>query len=534
MQCPDAFGVQNHILENNDKLRRECVDWIFHHEKYLRWKDGDNVGLFWIKGGAGKGKTMMSIGLIERLSSQQHNDTSTAVTYFFCQNADHNLNTLESIIKGLILQLVNQRKELKEYLRRHWDTNNESFTVDVTQWQTIWGIFREMLEKCECQRVYVVVDALDECQNDGMAAFLKSLVRTGLKTPSKVKWLVTSRPLDTADKLLLADDDQLQVNLELNFAQISEAVKTYITFKVSEIAQLHRWEETLRQEIEIHLTEKAKGSYMWVSLVCKELEKVHPAKALATIQDLPPGLYPFYRRIFNQLSSCEPVVAKGCMRLLQVMILAYRPLKMAEVCSIASPFDEGVALEVLVDRIASFVKMRGAYIEFVHQSVRDYLAKENGLSKLDSHERYGHREIALACLSHLSERLKPNLLDLQQPDATPRYSTLTRYKGKNPLSNSLEYAATFWVQHLRDAQSTAIMQSGVTEKGAVGTFLRTKFLEWLEYLSLLDKLPEASRALKVLRGLLNVSVMILGILPSILTDHRVIGQRFIIDTCRRC
>jgi hypothetical protein len=60
---------------------------------------------------------MMSIGLIEWLSLLQ--DASTVVTYFFCQNGNYKLNTLKAITKGLILQLVNQQKELKESLRCH-------------------------------------------------------------------------------------------------------------------------------------------------------------------------------------------------------------------------------------------------------------------------------------------------------------------------------------------------------------------------------------------------------------------------------
>ena len=55
---------------------------------------------------------MMSIGLIERLSLRQ--EESTVVTYFFCQNANDELNTIEAIIKGLILRLVDQQKGLSK------------------------------------------------------------------------------------------------------------------------------------------------------------------------------------------------------------------------------------------------------------------------------------------------------------------------------------------------------------------------------------------------------------------------------------
>lgn len=157
---------------------------------------------------------MMSIFLIERLSFSQSD--STVVTYFFCQNSDYELNNLEAIIKGLIHQLVNQQKDLKESLRRRWDTVNNRFEEDITSWRTLWNIFLEMLDQCKCQRVYIIVDGLDECQDHGMTDLLKLIVRTGLNNPSKIKWLLTSRPLDSAKRELLAGHDQLQVSLELN------------------------------------------------------------------------------------------------------------------------------------------------------------------------------------------------------------------------------------------------------------------------------------------------------------------------------
>jgi hypothetical protein len=107
---------------------------------------------------------------------------------------------------------------------------------------------------------------------------------------------------------------------------------------------------------------------VWVSLVCKRLKSVRRDKALTTIQDLPLGLYPLYHRIFDQLNKGEPAVVKGYMRLLKGMMLAYGPLNLVEVGGVTGRSDEEVAVEALVDRCASFVKMRGTDIEFVHQS----------------------------------------------------------------------------------------------------------------------------------------------------------------------
>ncbi|KUJ24617.1 putative G-protein beta WD 40 repeat-containing protein [Mollisia scopiformis] len=497
LRCPDTLAVKNRLKESKDKLLHESIDWILQDPQYLSWRDRDDVCLLWIKGGAGKGKTMMSIGLVERLSLPQ--DESTAVTYFFCQNANYELNTLEAIIKGLILQLVNQQKELKESLRCRWDTINKRFDEDITWWRTLWNIFLEMLHRCKCQKVYVIVDALDECQDDGMADLLKLIVRTGLDQPSKIKWLLTSRPLDSAEQELLTGSDQVGVSLELNQKHLSEAVKIYIASKAIELDRRNHYGLALRQRVETELAAKAEDTYLWVSLVCKRLESMSNDKALATIQDFPPGLPAFYRRISDQLNEGESAVVKGCMRLLKAMMLAYRPLNVEEVASVTGLSDELVAIEAWVDRCASFVKRRGTDIEFVHQSARDYLAGKDGQSILDSYEHYRHGEMALSCLSHLSQRLKPNLVDLPRPDSTKELVK------RNGLVASVDYAATFWVQHLEGAKRTTLIRNALTEQGKVSIFLCTKLLEWLECLSLLDKLPRAIEAFKTLTDIADLT-----------------------------
>ena len=161
----------------------------------------------------------MSIGLIERIPRRQ--DGTIITTYFFYQNADHELNTIESIIKGLILRLVNQQEQLIVSLRRRWDTAHRRFEEGITSWRILWHIFLEMLDDCQCRKVYVVVDALDECQDEGIADFFRVIVRYGLYQPSKIKWLLISRPLDSVEQELSVGADQVLVSLELNSKHVS-------------------------------------------------------------------------------------------------------------------------------------------------------------------------------------------------------------------------------------------------------------------------------------------------------------------------
>ncbi|KAJ5755383.1 G-protein beta WD- 40 repeats containing protein [Penicillium manginii] len=488
LACPDSFVVKNRLKAAKDKLHRQSWEWILQTPEYQSWMGDSEISLLWIKGGAGKGKTMMAIGLIEELSKQREN----TVAYFFCQNADRELNTLESIIKGLILGLVNQNTELKASLRRRWDTQRERFTEDCTSWRNLWDILFEMLaSQCKLSSVYLVVDALDECQDGGMAEFLRLIVRNGLDQP-KLKWLLTSRPLDSAERALLTGHEQTQVSLELNFSSISQAVDAYISQKVDELSAFQRYKAPLKSEIRLELSKKAEGTFLWVSLVCKKLENVPQERALGTIQDLPPGLDALYDRALDQLRDSKTDDTKKCMRLLKAMMLVYRPLNVVEVSAVTGLADEDN--EGLVNRCASFIRRQANKIEFVHQSTRDYLAEEKTQSIFQLYTSFGHHDILQGCLSQLSERLKVNLLDLPRPDSTRNPSEPLSQEETVKIS-CLDYAATFWVRHFENVDH-AINQSETLEN--VRVFLYSKFLEWLEYLSLSGRLSLAPGFLETL------------------------------------
>ncbi|KAM0127136.1 hypothetical protein ACHAP3_008905 [Botrytis cinerea] len=354
-----------------------------------------------------------------------------------------------------------------------------------------------------------------------MADLLKLIVRTGLDRPSKIEWLLTIRPLHSAEWELLVGCEQVMINLKLNSTHISKGVTSYVVNKVAALDHRNAYGPDLCQKIKNGLTEKAEDTCMWGSLVCKELESVPRDKALNKTQDFPPGLHLFYHRALDQLRKGEPDIVKGCMRLLRVMMLVYRPLNVMEVDSVLG-LSNFVTSGALVDRCASFLKMRGTDIEFVHQSARYYLAGENGKSILDTSELYGHYEIVVSCLSYLSQKLKVNLVDLPRPDST--WSSMEQ----NELLRSLDYSATFWAQHLEGARWEIPMQNAPIEQRVIHTFLCSKFLEWLECLSLLDKLERAADALKILQNIadlednVSLSMLVQGAKYFLFQDYETI------------
>lgn len=500
LQCPDPFVVKNRLKESKDKFILKAIEWIFENPQYCIWQKDDDIRLLWIWGGAGKGKTMMTIGLVEQLSQ----DSTSIVTYFFCHDADYELNSISGIIKGLIQQLIRQRRELLELLQRRWDATHACYKENISSWRILWDIFIEMINHCRRQRVYVVVDALDECRNEGMAEFLRIIVRTGLDYPN-VRWLLTSRPLDDADRELLTTTEQVGIGLELNSDHLEAAIKTYVKHKVRHLYPIDNYE----QQLESELIQRAEGTFLWVSLACKMLEddgsgeRVSRGKALLAIQDLPPGLHPLYEQILQQILKGQLTTVNACLRLLKVMMLVFRPLNRAEVLSVTGIPAEEIASEKIINRCSSFIKARGAAIEFVHQSSREFLAES---ALFNSYDQYGHGDIALGCLAYMSTVLVPNLVGLPLPNSSPPPKPLEErdFKNRAAILITLDYAATLWAEHLHAARQTNLVQDALSDHGMVLKFIHEKLLEWLECLSLLERLSHAMKVLRLLEAFAEV------------------------------
>ncbi|KAJ6150883.1 hypothetical protein N7470_007477 [Penicillium chermesinum] len=185
-----------------------------------------------------KGKTMMAISLVDHLwwlRTECSLPNRPLVSYFFCRNSDTELNSITAILKGLIFQLVVQDDTLMRVLRSRWNTAEREFQFDTTSWRKLWDILWDMLDRCTSSKVYLVVDALDECEDNAIGAFLQLIVRNGLDQPRRIKWLLTSRPLDAAERELLPGHDQAQVSLELNYDNVAQSVRQYVVQKVHEL-----------------------------------------------------------------------------------------------------------------------------------------------------------------------------------------------------------------------------------------------------------------------------------------------------------
>ena len=345
-----------------------------------------------------------------------------------------------------------------------------------------------------------MVDALDECDSQSLETFLKLLSHSELS--SKVKWVVTSRNETKIIEHLQRSHVGHDMSLELNSSYVSEAVTSFINYKVNNLATQKDYEIGLQSSIKEYLTEHADGTFLWVALVCKELEKVQAWRTRHVYTKFPAGLEPLYQRMLEQIQhNGDPEEVEVYLQTLRTITLSYRPLHLGEMRIIAGLPEylgnNSKALQNIVGSCGSFLTVREQIVYFVHQSAKDYFSTSNGLNIFPSGQTKAHGLLADRSLRFMSDSLKRDVCGLRRP------GTLMQEIDNNVVRRHLpahvQYACCYWVQHLKE--SGAFLK----DNKQVHTFLQEHFLHWLEALSLIKKISDGAVMVRLLEDMLTVS-----------------------------
>lgn len=534
----DPRHDKKRIEKSKDDLLEGSCAWMLEHPDFLRWRDNDDTQLLWISGEPGKGKTMLMIALVDELSgrfktkSKARSDTRVGarssinleiksdkpeaksnikpetdpgpfvLSYFFCQSTDAKLNNAVSVLRGLIYLLVDEYNLPISHLRKEHDRAGSQLFDGPNALYALWTILSDMLNESNLPKVYLMVDALDECTS-GLSELLK-LILDPSKPLSRVNWVVSSRTTPDIEEQLRPDGLRLNISLEANSSYVTSAVTAFINFKVSKLAEQKKYTSGIQDKVKGDLERKAKGTFLWVALVCKELEKVPPGDIQSVLEELPPGLESLYERMMDQIRHLKRAnYVDFCKQILSTVTLTYRPLHLKEMAATAGLpekwFDDLQTLNYFVSLCSSFLIVREEIIYFVHQSAKDYLTGK-GSGIFPSGQEEEHCKITCRSLQVMSDTLKRDICGLSMPGAL-----LDELSGVNqePLAH-IRYVCCYWIPHLRDAGHLQHDQIGLCDCGKAHAFLQRHFLHWLEALSLMGNMSDGAVMVRTLEEMLTV------------------------------
>lgn len=495
-QCLKAMGHTNpidtmrRIESTKDDLVAECNEWIKSDPRLKEWENDPQQRLLWLSGDPGKGKTMLMMSLVQefRKARERH-----FLTFFFCQNTDSRLNTAEAVMCGLLWLLVRENPVLGHYLHEDY-RQQKDFLDGPDAFVALCRIMTEILQHAALPTVYIMIDALDEC-DEGRSELLKFIGDNAASAHSKAKWLVSSRNhLDIERGFKMRQHGVL--SLELNASQITAAVEFFTEHKVDDLAKRNNYGEKLRERVQRHLIDNAQSTFLWVALACKHLYHTSKRNVPTELSKLPAGLSSLYDRMLDQLrggQDCELTTA-----IIKFVTIAKRPLLTQELLPLLAqevpehsdePFEELIDDDDLLDLIkscGSFVTVRDGVIYLLHQSAKEYLVRQEGTKIFSPHMREEHCTVVDRSLLMLSKELMKHTYSHDYPRQ--------EFHSDDRNLKSLNYISCFWVDHLAEYQDSG----GTNEKvdfnrheSKVYEFILIYFFRWIELLCLLGQLKAA-------------------------------------------
>ena len=503
LHITDPRNDKKRIEETKGGLLPDSYHWILDNSEFQLWRDRPESHLLWIKGDPGKGKTMLMCGIIDELeraivaSGQNRN-----LAYFFCQATDSRINNATAVLRGLIHLLVRQQPSLLSHLRKKYDDAGKSLFEDANAWVALSDIFGKMLESPDLKTTYLIIDALDECVAD-LPKLLDFIVRV---SSNSVKWLLSSRNEPDIERKLKSDERQTRLSLELkgNAKQVSRAVDAFIDDKLSNLQPLQA-DTQLKDRVRDILHKKANGTFLWVALVVQELDKeeVEIWHVLQIVEELPPDLDGMYHRMLNNIKRRERD-SEFCRHILSAATVAYRPLHLAEIGGL-SGLPEQVMKSMenvrrIVAKCGSFLTIRDDQLYLIHQSAKDFLSERASTLLFPCGVAVTHYEILIRSLKHMSDKLRRDVYGLGAPGFL---IDNVRVPDPDPLA-TVRYSCVYWVDHLcHSVSGTSTHHDDVLQDDeAVHSFLKTKYLYWLEALSLLRAMPKGVIAIRQIEDLL--------------------------------
>lgn len=500
LRLTDPRDDKKRIEETKGGLLEDSYHWILENSDFKRWRTDEQSRLLWIKGDPGKGKTMLLCGIINEL-----NKSITRIdqlSYFFCQATDSRINSATAVLRGLLYLLVNQQPSLLSHIRKKHEHAGKALFEDANAWIALSEIFTGILQDPVLHSTYVIVDALDECVAD-LPKLLEFIVQNS-SVPSRVKWIVSSRNWPDIEERLERVRLKVRLCLELNAESISTAVSIFIQHKVLQLADKKKYDEKTRDAVLDHLSSNANDTFLWVALVCQNLEKVPRWDTAAMLNAYPPGLDTLYERMMKQIRNSN--YADLCKRILASVAIVYRPITLQELTSFIEML-EGMAddlesLHQIIGLCGSFLTIRGNTIYFVHQSAKDFLFTKTIHEIFPSGIEGTHHRIFSRSLQVMSRTLRRDMYSLRQLGYPAEQ---VKQPDPDPLAAS-RYSCIYWVDHLCGCNpSPSTNYIGDLPYGSrISSFIKKKFLYWLEALSLCRSISQGVVAIAKLETVVEV------------------------------
>ena len=407
--------------------------WLIQDERFREWNEGESSNaLLWCKGIPGAGKTVLTSLVIDHLMQRQQ-ERGESVVYHYCDYRDENTQDPSKIWASLVRQLAMPISRVPQQLQKLYNKCSSSRrSPDVKE---LVSCFLEI--SASMSRVYIVIDALDECESVKYRSRLLETIK-GLKLPS-MRVFMTSR--DHPEDIKRSLRDATQIVVEAHKCDIER----FLSYRIEEEMDLEDLvDHEMKAEIISTIASAAEGMFLLPALQIQTVidqttrNEIHEA-----LSSLPGGLHNTFRATVDRIGRLPSSKSQLAMKTLMWITRAQRPLSVAAIRHALAIRGHEAALihdnlsptkfltELCMGLVA--INEESSTVTLVHQSLQEFFAaNEFVLFPM------ADKLIAEACLCYLA-------FDAFIGGPCPDDSSYRAFTDEHAL---LVYAAKEWGRHL--------------------------------------------------------------------------------------
>ncbi|KAF2468345.1 ankyrin [Lindgomyces ingoldianus] len=427
--------------------------WLLSSLTYEEWHSSQDMSILWIRGVPGSGKSVMAATLADWLSQEK-----VPVLYFFFRQIIDANHTPLSAVRDWLCQILAYSPPLQAALLEYVKTSRSLESVSTADF---WGLLR--MSMLYLPRVYCVVDALDELnQGPEMISFLHSLADLGAWRPSKVKLILTSRPVHSVEIHLR----QVKLlHIRLDEAKVDIDIATYVQRQLDESSIPSEHHAAIKEAI----PGRANGLFLYARLAMDEFLEpgANPEEVLS---NLPADLNVMYTDLLREHCKRANVPHDVQLLILQWVTHATRPLRLLELAGSINitHFPEGqrnlkAAKDLARSACGPLVEiLPDETLSVVHHSLTEFLNGSTRTAKVEDFPilEYGptHNHLAIVCLAHLQSGSIDDVVFSSYP-----YDDRGQLERHYILPPFAKYATMNWFVHARKAALAGVDQAEVNE-----------------------------------------------------------------------
>lgn len=248
----DWLTAIDYTPQQNDFISRRQVgtgQWLLESAAFQEWLETGTETLF-TPGIPGAGKTILTSIVIDELLTRFSDDETVGIAYIYCNFRRTDKQKATDLLTSLLKQLAQRRYSLPDSVKKMYDRHKTyrtrpSFDEISRTFQSVAALY---------SRVFIVIDALDECQTfDGCRSRLLEEI-FDLQAKSKAKVFATSRNIPE-----ITEKFRRSKSLEIEIYANDIDVRRYLDGNMFRLPDFVGYNPELESEIKTRITQSAQG-----------------------------------------------------------------------------------------------------------------------------------------------------------------------------------------------------------------------------------------------------------------------------------